>query len=144
MSDRWIRSLFTIETARLTPLDFRLSAASQFRFMLIACNLSTVSITNLQNQFAQDQLVSAEILSPTSFKDHFTALTNKFFAMMDMKVSPSFACNLVMTIIIQAIIHSAINTDAFTTSIPGSNQYNTISNFYPLHDNVNYSGVSIL
>lgn len=142
MSDQWVKSLFSVETAHLTPLDFRYTAAAQFRFVVVACNFSNVSITNRQNKFAQDQLVSTRILSPTSFNDNVGALSKQFFALMDMDVSPSFSTELFATVIVQGAIHSAFNTEAFTTSVPGSNQYNITMNFYPLYDNANYTNVS--
>ncbi|CAF4591258.1 unnamed protein product, partial [Rotaria sp. Silwood2] len=44
-----------------------------------------------------------------------------------------------MRIISQSRLYSALHTNAFQSSVPGSNEYNTVPNFYPLHENVTFN-----
>lgn len=142
VSDEWIASLFNENILQLTPLDFRLSAASQFRMLADMCLLSALSITTFQSGFAVEQLVSARLLSYPSFDEQVKALVNKFHALMNTRVTPQFGVEIFMRIIGTARVYSALHTNGFITSIPGSNEYSIIDAFYPLRDDANYSSVS--
>lgn len=142
ISEEWIASLFNENTLKLTPLDFRLSAAAQFRTLAYICAFSATSITNYQIEFAMEQLVSARVLPQASFEEQVNVLVTKFHALMYTRVIPKFGVELIMRVIDQARIYSALHTNGFTTSIPGSNEYPVIDGFYPLRDDVNYTTVS--
>lgn len=143
MSSEWIESLFSPEVVRMTPLDFRVTAAAQFRMLAMACSVSVLSINNLQTVFKQEQLVSTRVLSPTSLADQAQALNDKFTAMMETKVTPVQGMIILQFIISQNEGHSALHTNSFVTNIPGSQTFQSIPNFYPKNDNFTNSTVSI-
>ena len=50
----------------------------------------------------------------------------------------------VMTMIKQSPMNSAVNTNVFQLSVPGSDTYRIIKSFYPLHDGARFGNVSIV
>ena len=108
----------------------------------MGCLFSLESNSNLQSEFYHEQLISAQVLSQSSFNAQTDALINKFFATMEMDVSPSFSAQLLSIITIRANIQSAVHADSFLISIPGSDQYSFFGNFYPLYDNSTFTIVS--
>ena len=138
VSSKWIASLFSSDTVRLTPLDFRLTAAAQFRLLAIFCWISQQTITDNYYEFIKGQFASARVLSPNSFSEEADALINKFYKTMEVGLTAVTATRLVTFVLTQSQLYSAINTDAFQLSVAGSNQYQTINNFYPNRDNVTF------
>lgn len=131
------------ETTRITPLDFRLTAAAQFRLLAAMCNISATSVNETVYEFLYGKLVNATVLSRTAFMIQADYLINKFYAALDLVLRPNYASHLVMLVFEESSIQSAIHTNGFTSTIPGSNKYNITSNFYPRHDNASFSNVSI-
>ncbi|CAF2816876.1 unnamed protein product, partial [Rotaria sp. Silwood2] len=125
--------------AHMTPLDFRVTAAAQFRLLAAACSVSLISIDNLNKIYGQEQLVSAQVLSPASLRDQANALIGKFNAMMVEKITPTRGIEFIHFIISQDQTHSALHTNSFLTSVPDSNKFEAITNFYPKRGNVTYS-----
>jgi hypothetical protein len=143
VSSKWIESLFNYEMARLTPLDFRLSAAAQFRLLAHICFFSEQMITKSLELYLTTALVSSQVIANTSFNDQADAMIDKFYKEIKLQTEPSEAFKLVMLILFLSRIPSAMNIDAFTLGIPGLDQYTTIPNFYPLDDNATFSNVSL-
>ena len=113
--------------------------------LALMCYSSKRTIDEIQNDFLKGKLVNANALSKASFIAQADIIINKFYATMDMTVTPSYAAELVAFIIVHSRnLHSALHTDVFTWSVPGSDQFNTVSNFYPRHDNASFSYVSFL
>jgi hypothetical protein len=134
--------LFNKETAFLTPLDFRLTAAAQFRLLSTMCSLSSNSIIKVQSGFFTEQLVNPRAASLTSFSDQANALTKKFYASLDTQLTGSHGAQLFMTTIDTSAFFSALYTNQFETSVPGSGVYHAVPNGYPLYDNVTFNSVS--
>ncbi|CAF3290167.1 unnamed protein product [Rotaria sp. Silwood2] len=122
--------------AHMTPLDFRVTAAAQFRLFAAACSISSMSINNLNKIYSQEQLVNTRVLSPISLHDQANALIDKFKAMMQVQITPLRGIQFLHFIISQDGSNSAAHTNTFLTSVPGSNKFEAITNFYPKHDNV--------
>ena len=135
--------MFKKETAFLTPLDFRLTAAAQFRLLSTMCSLSRSSIIKAQSGFSTKQLANPRASSLTSFSDQANALIKKFYATMNMQVTGTHGAQLFMTTIDTSAFYSALYTNQFETSVPGSGVYHAVPNGYPLHDNVTFNSVSV-
>ena len=144
VSAQWIASLFNPGTVHFTPLDFRLTAALQFRLLSLVCWLSRQTITDQDDEFFKGQLIIGRVLSPSSFADETDALIKKFFASMQKALPANTATQLVMLVLSQSHIDSALGTDAYLSSEPGSNVYRSASNFYPKNDNATFVNVSAL
>ena len=142
MSSKWIDSLFTSNTSRLTPLDFRLTAAAQFRLLKAMCSMTTDGVNFLEKNTLIYALVSGKTMSRQSIDSQLNTAVAKLNALIEMSLLSSRAPQLIMLIIKQARINSALHTDAFHFSVPGSDQYEAVSNFYPRHDNASYNNVS--
>ena len=138
----WISSLFNINTARFTPLDFRLTAAAQFRLLSLICWISQQTINDNRNAFLKQQFINARVLSPISLADEANVLFEKFFTTMKLLLTADISVKIGIAILIQGRIYSAIPTEVFLLGIPESNQYERINNFYPVHSNITFDNVS--
>ena len=137
-------SLFNSETTRITPLDFRLTAAAQFHLLALMCSSSAIVVNAIHDEFSREKLVNANALSNASFITQVDIIIKKYYAKLELSVKPSYAAQLVMSIFDQSLTQSALHTDGFTWSVPGWDQFNVVSNFYPRHDNASFSNVSLL
>lgn len=144
ISLKWIVSLLNSGTARLTPLDFRLTAAAQFRLLAMFCQISQQTITDNYHEFIKAPFISAQVLSLNSFSEEANALINRFYKTMELGLTAAAATQLITFALGQSQLYPAIHTDTFDLAVPGSNQFQTISNFYPNHDNVTFTAVSLL
>lgn len=143
VSTKWIESLFNENTVRLSPLDFRLTATSQFRLLALMCSFTNITINDLTNAFLQQQLVDAHMISRTSFQTQAGSLLSKLDAILDLSVRGFRAAQVVMIIVNENRIHSVFHTNAFHLSAPGSNTYTILENYYPIYDNASFNTVSI-
>ncbi|UJR34695.1 hypothetical protein I4U23_027472 [Adineta vaga] len=139
ISSQWIASLFDLETSRITPLDFRLTAAVQFRLLSLFCTSSMSMINEIRNDFINGKVVNVQLLSHVSFDTQIKSIVDKFYATLSMSITPSNAADMIMLTIINSGIQSAIHNNGFTLSIPGSNQYQTVPNFYPRYSNATFT-----
>jgi hypothetical protein len=144
VSSKWIDSLFNSDTSRLTPLDFRLTAAAQFRLLKAMCAITTRGVNFLRKTSLEYLLVNGKTISRQSVTAQMEITIRRFNALVEMLLLSSRAPQLIIVAIRQARINSAVHTDAFHLSVPGSDHYEAISNFYPRYDNVSYNNVSSL
>lgn len=142
MSSKWIDSLFNSDTSRLTPLDFRLTAAAQFRLLKAMCSLTTDGVKFFREYSLGDSVTNAKTISRLSLNSQKDALIARINALVQMSLLSSRAPQFVMIIITQSRITSAVHTDAFHLNMPGSDQYEAVGNFYPRYDNASYNNVS--
>ena len=142
MSSKWINSLFNSDTSHLTPLDFRLTAAAQFRLLKAMCSLAEEGVDFFQKVTLGGSVASGTTMSRRFLNSQINTLFAKFNASVQASLLSSRAPLFIMVVIMQSLISSAVHTDAFHFSKIGSNQYEIINNFYPLHDNSSYNNVS--
>jgi hypothetical protein len=135
--------LLNSETSYITPLDFRLTAAAQFRLLASYCHISKLMIDETQVDFLNGKLVSSHMLSKDSFEKRIQTIVNKFYATLAMSIEPADAAQLTRLTLTQSHIQSAVHTDALTLAVPGSNQYTVVPNFYPLDDSASFTDVSL-
>lgn len=50
--------------------------------------------------------------------------------------------DILMVLLKMSPVNSAVNTNVFQLSLPGSTKYELINGFYPTHDSVHFSNVS--
>ena len=144
MSPEWIASLINADTIRLTPLDFRASAAAQFRLLRMICWIASTLISNEYAEFIQGQFVTDRVLQSTLFAEEADALIKKFSVATKLALNGDRSVNVIMFVIIQSHFHPAIGTDAIQLSEAGSNVFEQIINFYPQHENATIINVSCL
>ena len=136
--------MFNSTTSRLAPLDFRLTAAAQFRLLKAICSLATEGVNFLRKISLEYSLVNAKIISRESLDSQTGAVVAKFNALVQSSLLSTRAPQFIMLAIMQSRIDSAVHTNAFHFSVPGSNRYESISNFYPRYDNASYDNVSCI
>ena len=142
VSSKWIDSLFTSNTSRLSPLDFRLTAAAQFRLLKAICLVTTDGVNFLEKASLMYSLVSGKTMSHQSVDYQMDAAVSKFKALVEMSFLSTRAPQIIMMTVMRSHLNSAVNTNAFHFSVPGTDQHDAIRNFYPRYDNVSYNNVS--
>lgn len=128
----------------MTPLDIRLTISAQFRLLSIICASAMTGVGKAADKANKGKLVSAEVLSNHSFTVQMDIFFNKLLATLEVVIKASRGFKLIMHILVQSRIYSALHTDVFITSKPDSNQYSVINNYYPLHDNASFTNVRYL
>ena len=131
-----------METSRLTPLDFRLTAAAQFRLLGMLCSLIKVTMEDLQAEFLAGQLVTERAISFTSLNDQAKVFIEKFETFKLMTFPPVEASALVMLITRMGPLHSALHTNKIRLVTPDPYYVFESDAFYPRNDYAIFSAVS--
>jgi hypothetical protein len=142
ISEKWITSLYNPEVIKMTPLDFRLTAASVFRLIASQCRYFKESISITRDVLSSERLVSSQALSEAAFDGQVRALQEKFIAHLLAAAVSSYFGKMAMIAVRMGGYTSAIGTNSFLMSLPGSNKYEFLNNIYPIHDNVTSINVS--
>jgi hypothetical protein len=142
ISDKWITSLYNPEVTKMTPLDFRLTAAPVFRLIATQCRFFKDSINVVRGILSSERLVSSQALSEAAFDVQVKALNDKFYAHLFAAGISSYFGKMVMLAVRLGGYPSAIGTNSFLMSLPGSNKYEFLNNIYPIHENVTSINVS--
>jgi hypothetical protein len=124
----WISSLFSINTSDYFVLDFRTSASSQFQVVALLCQTAVQSVSDALEQFGMQQLITSRTLSRSAFDAQSAALVQQLQTTslidtmrMDQFVSLSISQNHLV---------SALGTNYFIYSVPGTGYYSTYSRVY--------------
>jgi hypothetical protein len=142
ISKKWITSLYHPEVIKMTPLDFRLTAAPVFRLIASQCRYFKESISITRDVLSSERLVSSQSLSEAAFDGQVRALQEKFVAHLLAAAVSSYFGKMAMIAVRMGGYTSAIGTNSFLMSLPGSNKYEFLNNIYPIHDNVTSINVS--
>ena len=135
ISQSWISSLFYSEIHDLHPFDFRLMASSQFQVLRLFCHQSQEMIENAQNQFLSKSLVSIQAIAPATFQQEAQTIVEQFqtTTLHRFVLENRFISN----ILDQYQFMSALRTNFYIQSVPGSQSNRTFSTIYPRIDNLN-------
>jgi hypothetical protein len=142
LSEKWITSLFNPEVTKMTPLDFRLTAAPVFRLIASQCKFFKESIDIVRGILSSERLVSSQALSEAAFDVQVRALQEKFIAYLLAGATSSHYGKLAMLAVRLGGYTSAIGTNSFLVDLPISNKYEFLNNIYPIHENVTSINVS--
>ena len=142
LSTRWIASLFKIEAARMTPLDFRLIAPAMFRLLAIECTTLAATVNNVSAAFLVGQLVGKNLISRQSLEAQAQALVANLRGKMFGAPASTRTGELFIIAVQLGRMFSAVHTNGFILSVPGSNEYQAVDNYYPLHSNASFGNVS--
>ena len=144
MSPKWIDSLFNSGTSFLSPLDFRLTAAAQFRLLQAIYSGAAAGVDYFRNSSLQDSLISSKTISRQSLSSQADAVIKTFNALVRTASLTNSSIEFIMMVVRNTRITSAVYTNIFHLSMPESDQYEIIHNFYPRYDNASYNNVSSL
>ena len=134
--------MFNSDLSRLTPLDFRRTAAAQFRLLKALCFGTNSAIDFFLQASPDHSLISTTVPSRQTINSQSDGIVRNINALVQASFLSNRGLEILMMMIVQARVISAVNTNAFHLSVPGSDQYETISNFYPRYDNASYDNVS--
>jgi hypothetical protein len=142
VSEEWIASLYTAQTTKTTPLDFRLMAIPVFRLIAVQCNFFKESIDSIRDVVSSERIVSSQVLSEASFDGQVKIIREKFIGYMTAALLSTAYSDMFMIILRLSSLSSAVNTNTFQISVPGSDVYQVLNNLYPIHENVTSINVS--
>jgi hypothetical protein len=142
ISDEWIASLYNPEITKLTPLDFRLIAASVFRLIAVQCDFFKTSVDFVRDTLSSERLVSSQALSEAAFDGQIKTIRDKFTVHIAGALLSSHYSELIILIMRLSGIASGLQTNTFLKSVPRSNKYEFLNNLYPINDNVTSIEVS--
>ncbi|UJR12163.1 hypothetical protein I4U23_016340 [Adineta vaga] len=136
ISFEWIRSLFNAETPQMTPLDFRLTAAAQFRLLGTMCSLMEATMEGLKEVFLTKEIVTKNTLSFVSLNKEADALIDKFQVFRDMSLVPDAASQVTIKFILTSRHHPALNFNSYQQMAPSSTLYQQQDTCYPIRDDI--------
>lgn len=144
ITEEWIRSLFNTQTTtHLSPLDFRVTAATQFRLLALMCSDQASTFDDTQNHFKLKFFITSHVLSESSFNAEIDVLMDKFLTNIESDITTDTAAKLVMLVIEQSQIRSSMHTNVFEFAVPSWNSYYPmIMTSYPLKDQNSFDNVS--
>ena len=134
--------MFNENTTRFTPLDFRLTAAAQFGLLSFLCHISQKDLNTLVSVNLFSEYTSARALSQKSMNDTIDALREQIQAQIASTSIGSLGYDILMLVLRQSPVNSAVNTNVFQLSIPGSKEYQIVKNFYPVREDARLKNVS--
>ena len=142
VSAEWISSLFNAEITRMTPLDFRLVAAAVFRLLAFQCSSQAAAVRDVSGNSLNEQRVRALLTSRDSLSDQTDAVLKNIRAELQVQPGSTDTGDFFMFVVRLSRVYSALRTNAFILSEPGSTQYQVFEASYPLQTNLSYTDVS--
>ncbi|CAF3918964.1 unnamed protein product, partial [Rotaria sp. Silwood1] len=137
ISEEWISSLFNVTTSNYYPLDFRLMASAQFQVLSAVCRIVRNIVSDAVNEFSATIFVSPRAVSRTVFDTYTDTLVDQFnkTTLENFRTLNDF----ISSIIDESRLISALRTNFYTRSVPGSDHYTTFSCIYPQKVNLTQS-----
>ncbi|CAF4813981.1 unnamed protein product, partial [Rotaria sp. Silwood2] len=137
ISEEWVSSLFNVTTSNYYPLDFRLTASAQFQVLSALCRIVRNIVYDALNEFSTTIFVSPRALSRTVFDTYTDTLVDQFnkTTLENFRILNGF----ISSIIDESHFISALRTNFYTRSVPGSDNYTTFSAVYPQKVNLTQS-----
>ena len=137
ISQSWISSLFSDNITRYFPLDFRISASSQFQTLAFLCRTTSTFVSNALLEFGMNRLLSTHVLSPINFDaqnaasvQHLQTSTIANVLRMDRLLTLNLVYNS---------LKSSLLTNYYVISVPGDRSYATFIGYYLSPDYQNMS-----
>ena len=128
ISQAWISSLFFLDANQFHPLDFRISASSQFQVLELLCRTTSTTISNTLIEFGMQKLFSTQALSRATFDAQVEALVQslqKTTTANVLRTDRLLALNIVYN-----SIQSSLRTNYYVTSKPSSGFFATYTGYY--------------
>ncbi|CAF2706845.1 unnamed protein product [Rotaria sp. Silwood2] len=129
INEEWFSSLFNTITSSYYPLEFRLMASAQFQILSLLCRISRQIVFDALTEFYTTLLISTRALTRSAFNNYTITLFQQFntTTITNHRVYNSF----ISSIIEEHRFISALRTNFYTRSIPGSDKYETFPAIYP-------------
>ena len=139
ISSAWISGLFSLNTSRYLPLDFRNGASSQFQILAALCRFVAKSVSNALTEFGAQQSITSHTMSRFLLDAQGTALAARLRATTAAnirRISQYLRLNIAGN-----DLESALQTNYLVYSVPGSRGYTTYTASYLVE---NYTNMNII
>jgi hypothetical protein len=128
ISDKWISSLFFLNATSHNILDYRTFAFSQYRSLSLLCNISQQSVKDTHHRFSSTNLITRHVLSRIQFDEISSVLFNNL--QQNFLTNEKRTGHVISMITAQNRLISALRTNYYIESIPGSKRYITYNGAY--------------
>jgi len=128
ISDEWISSLFLLNATSHNILDYRTFGFSEYRSLSLLCNISVQSVKDTHQTFNSTHLFSRNLLT----RIHFNEISSVIFNNLQQNIltNEKRTVNIISMITAQNRLISALRTNYYIQSEPGSRQYITYNGAY--------------
>ncbi|CAF4888015.1 unnamed protein product [Rotaria sp. Silwood1] len=133
----WIYSLYLSNATSHNVLDFRTFAFSHYRSLSLLCNLAQQTINDNYHSFNSTNLVALLTFSRAQFNDLANVLISNF--QNNLLANEKRTAKAISLMIAQNRLMSALRTNYYTYSIPGSASYRTYNAVYLKQNGTNES-----
>ena len=113
-------------------LDYRTFAFAHYRALALLCNVSRQAVNDARRTFNATHLVNRHIFSRMQFKELSSVLFHNI--KRNILTNEKRTGNIISMITAHNHLWSALRTNFYMRSVPGSRFYRTYSRTYPGHD----------
>ncbi|CAF0782884.1 unnamed protein product [Adineta steineri] len=135
---KWISSLFLFNATSHNILDYRTFAFSHFRALGLLCRISRQAIKDILRTFNSTHFVHRQTLSRIQFNEIASVLSNNL--QQNVINNEKRTARIISLIIAQNRIFSALRTNYYIQSVPGSRSYSTYNGVYLYRNQTNEFG----
>jgi hypothetical protein len=128
VSSKWISSLFLLNATSHNILDYRTFSFSQFRSLRLLCRIARQSVKDAHRTFNSTNLINLHLYSRIQFNEIASVLSNNL--QTNVLNNERRTVNIVSTITGQNRLFSALRTNYYIQSVPGSRSYTTFNGAY--------------
>jgi hypothetical protein len=125
---KWISSLFVFNATSHNILDFRTFAFAHFRSLGLLCRISRQAIKDIHYTFNSTHLITRYVFSRSQFNEIASVLSNNL--QQNVLNNEKRTGNVISMIIAQNRLFSALRTNYYIQSVPGSRVYTTYNGVY--------------
>jgi len=124
----WISSLFLLNATSHNILDYRAFAFSHFRALNLLCRTARQAVRDAHRTFNFTNLITGETFSREQFNEVSSVLFNNF--QQDLLTNKRKLLDLLSIMTSENNLISALRTNRYYTSEPGSREYFTYNGVY--------------
>lgn len=125
---KWIDSLFMPNATSHNILDFRTFAYAQFSALALLCRTAQQAVSDAQQTFASTQLVTSHVLPRRQFSTIVDVVVTNF--QRNVIANERRTAALISLGIAENRVLSALRTNYYIQSVPGSRAYRTFNGEY--------------
>ncbi|CAF3502018.1 unnamed protein product [Rotaria sp. Silwood1] len=125
---KWISSLFLVNATSHNILDFRTFAFSHYRSLRLLCHLARQAVKDTHRTFNSTHLVNRNTFSRALFNEVASVLSN--YLQQNVLTNEKRTASVLSMIIAQNRLFSALRTNYYIKSVPGSKRYVTYHGVY--------------
>ncbi|CAF0779383.1 unnamed protein product [Rotaria sp. Silwood1] len=128
IGSEWISSLFLSNATSHNILDFRTFGFAQFRALALLCQTARQAVNDAYHTYTTTRLTTSHALTRTQFNQMIVALINNF--KRNVVVNEKRTSRVVSMNIAYNRLISALRTNYYIQSVPGSRRYKTYNGVY--------------